>query len=105
MRVCCFTGAKTGSGRTWSHTRKFVNGKSLRQFKVNLQYKTYFFPTIEKSFRLRLSTNAMKTIKKYSSIENLLLSKSKVLNLTPKLNKLKRDIIRKRASVQQIPTQ
>ena len=105
MRVCWFTGAKTGSGRTWSHTRKFVNGKALRQFKVNLQYKTYFFPTIEKKFRLRLSTKAIKTIKKYSSVENLLLSKSSILNLAPKLNKLKRDIIRKRASIQQIQTQ
>ena len=99
MRVCWFTGAKTGSGKTWSHTRKFVNGKSHRQFKVNLQYKTYFFPTIGKNFKIRLSTKAMRTIKKYSSIENLLLSKSKILNLAPRLNKIKKDILRKRVSV------
>ena len=96
MRVCCFTGARTSSGRTWSHTRKFVNSKTLRQFKVNLQYKTYNFPTIDKSFRLRLSAKAIKTINKYRGVENLLLSKSSMLNLSPKLNKLKRDILRKR---------
>ena len=57
-RVCQVTGKKAMTGNRVSH----ANNKSKRRFEVNLQSKRYWLEDEKRWIRLRLSTQAMKTI-------------------------------------------
>jgi large subunit ribosomal protein L28 len=60
-RVCQITGKKAGAGNSRSHS----NIASKRKFDVNLQTKRLLNPATGKYARLTLSTNAIKTLKKW----------------------------------------
>jgi len=59
-RKCMLTGKKANNGYTVSFSHKRV--KHLQH--ANLQYKRVFWEREERWIRLRISTNAMKTIEK-----------------------------------------
>ena len=80
-RVCQITGKKTASGHKYA--RRGVpkakggvglrtTGKTKRQFKVNLQWKTIWVPEINRRVRVRLSTRALRTITKNGAYSTLL---------------------------------
>ncbi len=62
-RVCQITGKKTISGHNVSHAQN----KTKRTFKPNLQSKRMLNPATGKMMRLRLSTAAMRTLKKWQA--------------------------------------
>ncbi len=62
-RVCQITGKKAGAGNSRSHS----NIASKRKFNVNLQTKRLLNPATGKYVRLTLSTNAIKTLKKWQA--------------------------------------
>ncbi len=79
-RVCQITGKKTASGHKYA--RRGVpkakggvglrtTGKTKRQFKVNLQWKTIWVPEINRRVRVRLSTRALRTITKNGAYATL----------------------------------
>ena len=80
-RVCQVTGKKTASGHKYA--RRGVpkakggvglrtTGKTKRQFKVNLQWKTIWVPELNRKVRVRLSTRALRTITKNGAYLTLL---------------------------------
>ena len=80
-RVCQITGKKTASGHKYA--RRGVpkakggvglrtTGKTKRQFKVNLQWKTIWVPELNRKVRVRLSTRALRTITKNGAYSTLL---------------------------------
>ena len=79
-RICQVTGKKTASGHKYA--RRGVpkakggvglrtTGKTKRQFKVNLQWKTIWVPEINRRVRVRLSTRALRTITKNGAYATL----------------------------------
>lgn len=59
-RKCMLTGKKANNGRTVSFSH--IRNKTLQQ--VNLQYKRIYWPEQKRYVRLRISTNALKTLNK-----------------------------------------
>ena len=62
-RVCQITGKKTISGNNVSHAQN----KTKRTFKANLQSKKLLNPATGQMMRLRLSTAALRTLKKWQT--------------------------------------
>ena len=80
-RVCQVTGRKTTTGLKYA--RRGVpkskggigmrtTGKTKRQFKINLQWKSFWVPEINRKVRVRLSTRALRTITKNGAYSTLL---------------------------------
>ncbi len=59
-RVCQVTGKGPMSGNNVSH----ANNKTKRRFLPNLQYRRFWVETENRWVRLRVSTNALRTIDK-----------------------------------------
>ena len=59
-KVCQLTGKRPTVGNNVSHS----NRKTKRRFLPNLQRKRFFIPETGQTVRLKLSTNAIKTINK-----------------------------------------
>jgi len=59
-KVCQLTGKRPATGNNVSHS----NRKTRRRFLPNLQSKRFFIPETGETVRLKLSTNAIKTINK-----------------------------------------
>lgn len=59
-RKCDLTGKIRQSGHNVSH----ANNKTKRVFNANLQKKKIFVPSLGKSVRIKLSTQAIRTIDK-----------------------------------------
>jgi len=59
-KVCQLTGKRPAAGNNVSHS----NRKTRRRFLPNLQSKRFFIPETGETVRLKLSTNAIKTINK-----------------------------------------
>jgi len=59
-RVCQLTGKKPVKGNNVSHSNK----KTRREFCVNLKVKRIFVPELNKWVKLKISTQALKTINK-----------------------------------------
>ena len=79
-RVCQVTGRKTTTGLKYA--RRGVpkskggigmrtTGKTKRQFKINLQWKSIWVPEINRKVRVRLSTRALRTITKNGAYATL----------------------------------
>lgn len=69
-RVCELTGKKPMSGHNVSHSQ--VHTK--RRFLPNLQEKSLFSEVLNRMVTLRLSTNAMRTIDKYGSLDAFMIN-------------------------------
>ena len=59
-KVCQLTGKRPAVGNNVSHS----NRKTKRRFLPNLQRKRFFIPETGQTVRLKVSTNAIKTINK-----------------------------------------
>jgi len=59
-RVCRITGKKPLSGNNVSH----ANNRTRRRFLPNLQWKKFWIPEEKRWIKLRVSTQAIKTIDK-----------------------------------------
>jgi len=60
-RTCQITGKNSASGYKVSHSQV----KTKRKFKVNLQKKNLINPATGQKMTLRLSTSALRTLKKW----------------------------------------
>ena len=84
-RVCSLTGKKVMYGHKVSH----ANNKTNRRFMPNLQNVSFLSETLGTQVRVRLSTNAVRTVEKKGGIDNYLLNTCDCM-LTPKFRRMKR---------------
>jgi large subunit ribosomal protein L28 len=92
-RRCDLTGKTALTGHKVSHS----NRKSKRRFLPNLCNVTLMSETLGRSFRLRISANALKTVDHRGGLDGFL-AKAKDVDLPPKALDLKRQIEKKRAA-------
>ncbi len=91
-RKCILSGKGPMSGNNVSH----ANNKTKRRFLPNLQSSSFYSDSLKKSFKLRISTNAMKTIDINGGLDAWLLSEKSVC-INPQLLKIKKLILKKQA--------
>jgi large subunit ribosomal protein L28 len=92
-RRCDLTGKTALTGHKVSHS----NRKSKRRFLPNLCNVTLMSETLGRSFRLRISANALKTVDHRGGLDAFL-TKARDAELPPKALELKRQIEKKRAA-------
>lgn len=63
-RTCEISGKKTVSGHKVSHSQH----KTKRTFKANLQSKNLINPATGMKMRVKLSTHALRTLRKWQSV-------------------------------------
>jgi len=90
---CDLTGKKPQVGHKVSHS----NIKTKRRFFPNLRSVTLASETLGRSFRLRVSANALRTVDHRGGLDAFLLKASNE-ELAPKALRIKRDLEKKRAS-------
>ena len=73
------------------------NIKTKRRFLPNLQNVTLISDTLQRRVRVRVSTNALKTVDHRGGLDAFLL-KAKDDELAPKMRELKRQIVKKKAA-------
>jgi large subunit ribosomal protein L28 len=76
------------------------NIKTKRRFLPNLQNVTLISDTLGRSFKVRVSTNALKTVDHRGGLDGFLL-KAKDTELAPKMLEVKRQIVKKQATATQ----
>ena len=92
-RRCAISGKAVLYGNNVSH----ANNKSRRRFLPNLQETSFMSEALGRLVRLRLSTNAIRTVEFHGGLDAYLTTTSS-LKLTPELVRLKK-IIQKHAVV------
>ena len=92
-RRCELTGKMALTGHKVSHS----NRKSKRRFLPNLCNVTLISDTLGRSVRLRITANALKSVDHRGGLDAFLL-KAKDAELAPRVQELKRQIARKRAT-------
>jgi large subunit ribosomal protein L28 len=85
----------TGKGPLVGHKVSHSNIKTKRRFMPNLQNVTLISDALGRSFKVRVSTNALKTVDHRGGLDNFLL-KAKDTDLAPKMREIKRAIVKKR---------
>lgn len=90
---CAITGKGVLTGNNVSH----ANNKSRRRFLPNLQEVSFMSETLGRAIRLRLSTNAIRTIEFHGGIDSFL-SQAKTANLDNEVVKLKKIITKHQAA-------
>jgi large subunit ribosomal protein L28 len=88
-RRCAISGKAVLYGNNVSH----ANNKSRRRFLPNLQETSFMSEALGRMVRLRLSTNAIRTVEFHGGIDAYLTTSSS-LKLTPELVRLKKIIQR-----------
>lgn len=91
-RKCDLTGKSAQVGHKVSHS----NIKTKRRFLPNLVNVTMLSDTLKRSVRLRVSTNALKTVDHRGGLDAFLM-KAKDADLSPKALKVKSDLRKKLA--------
>jgi len=86
----------TGKGVLVGHTVSHSNIKTKRRFLPNLLNVTMMSDAMGKSFRLKVSANALKTVDHRGGLDAFLL-RAKEATLAPKMRELKRKIEKKQA--------
>ena len=92
-RRCAISGKAVLYGNNVSH----ANNRSRRRFLPNLQETSFMSEALGRLVRLRLSTNAIRTVEFHGGLDAYLTTTSS-LKLTPELIRLKK-IIQKHAVV------
>ncbi len=92
-RTCELTGKSPLSGHRVSHS----NRKTNRRFLPNLLNVTLISDALGRSFKLRISANALKTVDHRGGFDAFLM-KAKDDELSPKVRNLKHEIKKKQAS-------
>jgi large subunit ribosomal protein L28 len=94
-RRCELTGKAVMSGHHVSHS----NVKSKRKFKPNLQETSLLSEALGQSFRLRVSTQAIRSVEHRGGFDAFLL-KAKEGELSDRARRLKRLVEKRRAAEQ-----
>ena len=92
-RRCELTGKSAQVGHRVSHS----NRKTKRRFLPNLLNVTMISDALGRSFKLRVSANAIKTVDHRGGLDAFLLSARNEL-LSPQMRDLKREIRKKQAA-------
>jgi large subunit ribosomal protein L28 len=87
----------TGKGAQVGHKVSHSNIKTKRRFLPNLCNVTLISDTLGRNVRLRVSTNALKSVDHRGGLDAFLI-KAKADELSPKAVELKRQIEKKRAA-------
>src|SRR4029078_4849595 len=87
----------TGKGPLVGHKVSHSNIKTKRRFLPNLQNVTLTSDTLGRSVRVRISTNALKTVDHRGGLDAFLL-KAKDAELSKRALDLKRQVVKKRAA-------
>ncbi len=91
-RRCMVTGKTVQSGHNVSH----ANNKTKRKFLPNLQPKALLSEALGRVVRLRLSTNAIRSIEFHGGLDSFLM-RARGSELEPKVLRLKKLIASKKA--------
>lgn len=94
-RRCMTTGKTVMSGNNVSH----ANNKTRRRYLPNLQWKSLLSESLGESYRMRLCTNALRTIEFHGGLDAFLM-KSKDCDLAQKVLKIKKLIKARRVLTQ-----
>jgi large subunit ribosomal protein L28 len=94
-RVC----ELTGKGRQVGHNVSHANNKTKRTFLPNLQNVTLMSDTLQRSVRLRVSTNGLRSVEHVGGLDNWLLKTSDD-KLSLAARRLKREIAKKQGEAQ-----
>ena len=89
-RICELTGKGRQVGNNVSH----ANNKTKRTFLPNLQNVTLISESLEKSVRLRVSTNGLRSVEHVGGVDNWLITTSDE-KLSLKARRLKREVAKK----------
>jgi len=92
-RVC----ELTGKGRLVGNNVSHANNKTKRTFLPNLQNVTLMSEALEKSVKLRVSTNGLRSVEHVGGLDNWLM-KTKDEKLSLRVRKLKRELAKKAAA-------
>lgn len=91
-RVCELTGKGPMSGNNVSH----ANNKTRRRFLPNLNDVSLMSETLGRTFRLRISAAALRTVDHRGGLDGFM-AKAKEADLSPTAQKIKREIEKARA--------
>ena len=91
-RVC----ELTGKGRQVGHNVSHANNKTKRTFLPNLQQVTLLSDALQRSIRLKVSTNGLRSVEHVGGLDNWLVKTSEA-KLSLKAKRLKREIEKKAA--------
>ncbi|MDD9912014.1 MAG: 50S ribosomal protein L28 [Alphaproteobacteria bacterium] len=69
-KVCDITGKRAITGNNVSHSMRHTK----RRFLPNLHDKTLFSEVLGQNIRLKLTSNALRTIDKYNGLDNFMLT-------------------------------
>ena len=94
-RICELTGKGRQVGNNVSH----ANNKTKRTFLPNLQNVTLISDSLERSVRLRVSTHGLRSVEHNGGLDNWLVKTSDD-KLSPRVRRLKRDIVKKQRTVE-----
>lgn len=92
-RRCAVTGKGVQTGNNVSH----ANNKTRRRFLPNMQDVTLLSDALGRSVRLRVTVHGLRSIEHNGGLDNWLL-KARVAGLSEDALKLKRAIVKKRAT-------
>ena len=92
---CDLTGKKPLVGNKVSHS----NTKTKRRFMPNLRNVTLISEALGRSFRVRISANALRTVDHRGGLDSFLV-KAKDAELAPKMLDVKRQIAKKAAKTE-----
>ena len=92
---CDLTGKKPLVGHKVSHS----NTKTKRRFMPNLRNVTLISDALGRSFRVRISANALRTVDHRGGLDSFLV-KAKDAELAPKMLDVKRQIAKKAAKAE-----
>ena len=92
-RRCALTGKGVQTGNNVSH----ANNKTRRRYLPNLQQQRLFSETLGETLRLRISTQALRTVEKRGGLDGFLL-KARNTELSSELRRLKQRLIAARSA-------
>ena len=85
----------TAKGPLVGHKVSHSNIKTKRRFLPNLVNVTFISDALGRNVRLRVSTNALKSVDHNGGLDGYLLKAAKTENLSPRALELKRAILKK----------
>ena len=97
-RRCELTGKGVLTGNNVSH----ANNKTKRRFLPNLKVVTLMSDALERSVRLRISTNALRTVEHRGGLDAFL-AKAREDELSPRAQQLRKDVLAKLADAEAAP--
>lgn len=94
-RICELTEKSVLTGNNVSHSKR----KTRRRFLPNLQQITVRSDILQRFFRMRISTSALKSIESNGGFDSFILSTNNA-TLSPNASKIKKEIMNKLKEVQ-----